>query len=564
MERKVFNFNSIILKEKTIEKYGYDPDKFGKSSSKFVVATCRFCGKDSNIRKGFFNKSGSACHKLCKIEEQKLNSPFKSKETREKALNTIKERYGDSRESIKEKISISKKNSNEKTKQTCLEKYGVENVFQAKEVRKKIKETNLERYGFENPMKNIDIAKKVKNTNLERYGVDNPLKREDIKEKIKEMNIEMHNDSNINKFDFFIQKTKVSCSKNISGGENENHLLCNELNGNNFWDLLKQGLPLKEVCKRLNLNYQSCTSVLLKDEYREKYYSNYTFPKAQIQKKIYDLLVSYGFSVLMNDKSVISPLELDIYIPEKKFAIEFNGSYSHSEAALDTTESRMKHKGKLDLCRKNGVYLFNIFEHQWIAREKQFLNFIKTILGLNSIKIAARKCVVANYSSKEFIDENHIQGWGARTIQCFNLIYNNEIVGSMTASPHHRQNVEDGVIVLNRLCFKDGYSIQGGASRLFSAFCIWAKNKGYTKILSWSDNCWTEGKIYEILGFKFKEEYKPDYFYWDPKGDCYRSKQSQRKVSNGCPPEITERDWCYSHELYRIYDCGKKLFEYTL
>lgn len=37
----------------------------------------------------------------------------------------------------------------EKSKRTCLEKYGVENGAQAKEVQEKIKKTNLERYGVD-------------------------------------------------------------------------------------------------------------------------------------------------------------------------------------------------------------------------------------------------------------------------------------------------------------------------------------------------------------------------------------------------------------------------------
>jgi len=92
-ERKIHNYKSKILIEETIEKYGYHPDKLGRTSTKFIVCLCRFCGKPSNIRKGFYNKSGSACHKQCKLQEQsQCGSPFADERIREKAKKTNLER----------------------------------------------------------------------------------------------------------------------------------------------------------------------------------------------------------------------------------------------------------------------------------------------------------------------------------------------------------------------------------------------------------------------------------------------------------------------------------------
>lgn len=110
---KTFNFESKILIDETISEYGYHPDKFGESSSKFILATCRFCGKPSAIRKCFFKKSGSACHKDCRLKEQSLFSPFKKQETQEKVKRVILEKYGveypSQNELIANKISESKR-----------------------------------------------------------------------------------------------------------------------------------------------------------------------------------------------------------------------------------------------------------------------------------------------------------------------------------------------------------------------------------------------------------------------------------------------------------------------
>lgn len=93
MERKIHNFPSQILIDETIKHYGYHPDKYGPSSLKFVLASCRYCGQIAPIRKAFFNRSGSACHKECRLKEQsECGSPFKDQKVRDKAKSTLKEK----------------------------------------------------------------------------------------------------------------------------------------------------------------------------------------------------------------------------------------------------------------------------------------------------------------------------------------------------------------------------------------------------------------------------------------------------------------------------------------
>ena len=71
-------------------------------------------------------------------------------------------------------------NNRDSAKLTCLEKYGVENQQQFKEVKEKTKKTCIERYGVDNPSKSKDIIDKIKNVMTEKYGVDNVFKRIDI------------------------------------------------------------------------------------------------------------------------------------------------------------------------------------------------------------------------------------------------------------------------------------------------------------------------------------------------------------------------------------------------
>ena len=153
MQRKIFNFESKVLVKETIEKFGYDPSILTAGSAKWIIAMCRVCGKEHIIRNSFFNHSGSACHKACKIEEMKQQkSPFGDPKIRQKIKEKMIEKYGteyaSQNKEIAQKISLTKNSeeSKEKTKNTNLERYGVENPFQSEEIKKKIKNTLMEKY----------------------------------------------------------------------------------------------------------------------------------------------------------------------------------------------------------------------------------------------------------------------------------------------------------------------------------------------------------------------------------------------------------------------------------
>ena len=564
-------YKSIILKSLTIKEEGYDPDSLGKTSTKHIWASCRLCGEPSRLTKGNFNKKGSACHNACRLAYMKSQkSPFSDPKVREKSRQTNLERYGveyaSKNPEVAKKIS-NKLNSDEvkeKTKNTNLERYGVENPSQSMEIKEKIIESNRERFGCDFPLQSDEIKNRQKDTLLERYGVDNPMKFKKFQDKARESNRERYGVDNVMQSEEFSTKSRDNRNESIAEDDGNNYLLINTLRGDDFWNRIKQQeVPLTSICEEFGLNYGSTTSALLKPEFKDRYYELYHFPKQQEQRRLKNIIESWGIDVEYNNRSVISPLEIDLYIPELKLGIEYNGSVWHSEMRLDRDLARTKHVNKTKTARDKGIRIIHIFEHRWKEREKQYLNFIRASLGLNENKVMARKCKISHNPCREFFEENHIQGYGRRTIKYFNLIFNNEIVASITASTHHRNSNKD-TIVLNRLCFADNLTVIGGASRLFKAFRNWAKEEGYKKIISWSDNCWTQGEIYKTLEFDLDSESRPDYFYYDSTRRTYRSKQSQRKSATKCPSDTTERDWCLKRGLFMIWDAGKRRWIYNI
>lgn len=82
--------------------------------------------------------------------------------------------------------------SNQKIKDVCVTKYGVENPFQVDFVKEKSKKTFNEKYGVNHQMEIKEVKDKIKKTCLERYGVDHPSKSEEIKKRTIENTIKKY------------------------------------------------------------------------------------------------------------------------------------------------------------------------------------------------------------------------------------------------------------------------------------------------------------------------------------------------------------------------------------
>lgn len=258
--------------------------------------------------------------------------------------------------------------------------------------------------------------------------------------------------------------------------------------------------------------------------------------------------------LILNCPTEYKNKELDIYIPQLRLAIEYCGLYWHSD--LSGKKSTKHHTNKLKWCNDNNIRLITIFEDEWLNRKEQTKNFLLSVLNVYTIKLGARQCIVFPIDNKEaikFIDTYHIQPI-ARCKFSFGLYYNKELIGIITGSKHHRNNES---IILQRMCFKTGYQIAGGASKLFSVFKKEAKLYS-NSIISWSDNRISEGNVYNKMGFILFKNLPPDYSY--VKHGVYNrfSKQSLKKTKEEQALNKTESMLRTEQGYYKIWDCGKK------
>ena len=283
-----------------------------------------------------------------------------------------------------------------KTKKTNLQRYGVENVFANKQIKQKIKQTNLEKYGSENPFFSNEIKQKIKQTNLQKYGSEtiggsliirqriqqtnlkkygtvSTLSLENIKQKIKQTNLEKYgsenyfssNDAKRKYFNATIKRIKdfvipmfdfseyhgfsskdiynwkcIKCQKIFSSNVDQYHF-----NG----DVLS--VPKCPYC------YQGQNNISLKEKQVRQFCQNFSCCQ-------------------FNNRNIIKPYQIDIYIPDKKLGIEFDGLVWHSNKFNPNDFNLLN---KTQLCQNLGIKLIHVFEDQWIYQRQ----FVQKMIKLN-------------------------------------------------------------------------------------------------------------------------------------------------------------------------------------
>jgi len=275
------------------------------------------------------------------------------------------------------------------------------------------------------------------------------------------------------------------------------------------------------------------------------------------ERSVNDFILSLDIKTLTNTRSIISPYELDIYIPEHAIAIEYNGLYWHSEQA---GKNKNYHKKKYDLCKNKGIQLITIFEDEWIQRQEHVKSKIKSLLLCDDReKVYARKTKVVTvfkHLKKEFLENNHIQGDDRSSIE-IGLEYTDRLVACMTFRKR-----SDGIYELSR--YATSARVVGGFSKLFKYFC---NVYNFNKVISFADLRWSTGKMYTVNGWVIDGIIPPDYSYSPDAVNRFHKFNFRRKnLSNllvEYNPKLTERENCDNNKILRIWDCGKIRFVYN-
>jgi hypothetical protein len=277
-------------------------------------------------------------------------------------------------------------------------------------------------------------------------------------------------------------------------------------------------------------------------------------PFSKEEKEINEFIETLGIKPLRNSRDIIKPKELDFFIQEKKFAIEFNGLFWH----MENNKDKSYHADKTDACSGLGYNLFHIFSDEWQTKKDIVKSMIASRLGSSMNKIYARNCTIHETSKQDvlklFTDTTHISGHAQYT-KAFYLKYNDEIVCAITLrKPFHSKY--QNMVEVARFSSSLNTNVVGGFTKLFSYASKWVKNVGYNGILSYADLRFGKGDVYLKSGFKLSGKTDLDYWYTDGK---VRHNRFQYKAQ----PGKTEKEVAQEAGVQRIYGCGSNIYEYS-
>ncbi len=509
-----------------------------------------------------------------------------SKEVKDKIKEVCLKKYGSS-------SPLGSKKIRKKIKETCLKKYGFECALQSKEIIDKIKKTNLLKLGVDYPLKSKkvrDKAKqsyennyknnpaaikalrdKIKKTCIEKYGVDHPWKNEKIKAKIKKANSNPEIIAKSNKKRKITIRYKYGVDNLWQSSEIKKKILSKN---NGYWptqkivpiDILDK-LNNKKFVENIYNKYKNCQLISEELGVCQKTVLNYVHKhnipiikqySSSFEKEIIKFINQKNIKT--NSRNIISPYEIDIYLPKIKLAIEFDGLYWHSHDRKETSKQKKYHMMKTKMCEEKDIQLLHIFENEWLNPIKQGIwkSIINSKLDRNK-KVDSKKCEVKQITNnsliRNFLNNNHYRGFIKSGVN-IGLFCCNELISLMTFNKS-KSNSKINHFKIISFCNKKNINIVGGISKLFKFFII---NYNPDSITSCVDRRRDNGKLYETLGFEYSHNSKPNYFYFKPRENILYSKARCKKLLEKYDDKLPSHENMFNNNYRRIWDCGNMIF----
>ena len=492
-----------------------------------ITFKCSECGKETTFALDRVLLRGSLACKGCHIKKTCLNkygviNPSQIEGVQEKIRENLRAKYGEGVTSTSQVPG-----AREKAKQTMIERYG-DYYTRTQEYKDRSEKTNLEKYGTRIGSMSEIVKENAKKHNLEKWGVDNPAKDPSIKKKIKDHFLDTYGVVNPSQIEEVQKKNWATRRPRV---EEKIIKQCEDRNITPLFDFEKDYRGEKNyykfLCNNCGLEFEMkpfnrtvCCPVCS---------SSASGQEISLRNFISSI---YEGPILYNVKDVISPLELDIYIPEKKLAVEYNGDYWHS------TEQKEKryHEIKSKACEAKGIRLIHVYECEWIHSREKIESLLRIALGCGYSKIGARKCEVKKISNREarpFNEKNHLQGHRNAQVT-YGLFYKGELAQLMSFSKmkYNRNLKGDDEWEIIRGCPGSNNQIVGGVSKLFKAF---VKEYNPQLVFSYCDFNKFDGRGYEAIGMKFVGYTGPDKFYVDRAGyKIGRNPKKRKELEESC------------------------------
>jgi hypothetical protein len=239
-----------------------------------------------------------------------------------------------------------------------------------------------------------------------------------------------------------------------------------------------------------------------------------------------------------------------MFVEDKGLLIEFNGLYWHGDLIKD---NKYYHYNKYKLSNDNNYKLFSIWEDDWNFKKDIVKSMLLNRINKTPTLLNARECEIKEVANtRKFLNNNHLQGWCQSSVN-LGLYYNDELVSLMTFGK--RKISGNTQYELLRFCNKIYTNIRGAASKLFKHFQqYYYKGENITSFASCD---YSDGKLYNILGFKKIKHTGINYWWCDNSKKYHRSNFMKYKlVKEGFDKNKTENEIMRERGFYKIFNSG--------
>lgn len=305
-----------------------------------------------------------------------------------------------------------------------------------------------------------------------------------------------------------------------------------------------------DIAKELGIHNSTVLDYCVKHGFEIRQRACYSMTEVEVV----EFLKSHGFNPKEADRSILTPYELDIYLPDNNLAIEINGLYWHSFVD-PTTDQKNKHLWKTTECEKQNIQLLHITDYEWKYNKEIIQSIILSKLG-KTTKIHARKCsikIMNTVEAKTFFGKYHLQGYCAGKYY-IGLEFNGDVVEAITVG---KNRFGDGHELI-RMASIFNTTVVGGVSKLMKYMMTIID----TDLYSYADRQKSTGKGYKSSGFIFVKDTKPG-FYWtdgDRIKSRYTSQSNDVKLLPTYDPALTVNQNMEKAGWRQFWDCGSKLY----
>lgn len=474
---------------------------------------------------------------------------------------------------------------------TAQQRYGVDNVSQLSFVKQKISErnrsedvvakrveTNLKRWGVDNPAKNPEISKKLseimssedyltrrEQTCLEKYGTASPMQTDAVKAKRAQTCIERYGcEGHPHSVEDFAKMIK-------DGHKVEAYLRFKEDPKAFIECTFSEPPTISQLENMLGVTDTPIYNTLIEHNCQDMLKHSFSTIEDEVCEFLYEL--DPNIEIKRNDRTIIKPLEVDIYLPEYSIGIECNPAATHNSSVTDPWGQQAKHykyhQQKSTAAEQAGIFLFHIFGYEWVNNRPIIKSMIRNLLGKNEFHIGAREtyvCQLTGSEFKKFLDENHRQKYTVSAIMLGLKRKSDDLLVSVMSFNHLRATMgktadTSNTWELSRFCNLCNYTVNGSASKLFKYFL---NNYHPESVVSFSDIAHTRGNLYSQLGFTETSRVDPGYVWSDIYDNKYYTRVScqkrfLKKLFHDESIDVehkTEREIMEEHKFVRVYDCG--------